>query len=1335
MTKFTLAAILAFALTSFLSAQSVVWNDEASQRRETQQIVPDSYRTMSVDFESLKAELLAAPREGTSMRNSNYSIQLPTPDGGRAGFNIVEESVMAPELQARYPDIRTFVGLGTGEYAGALINLDFTLKGFHAQVLMDGKSYYIDPIAPGDLNTYIIYTRESFYKGSSKIMPSCEPQDIGLPQPGNGGDVPPSGNKSSGDIDIEFPQVSNGTNLRTYDLALACTGEYAQFHGGTVPLVMSAMTTTMNRVNGIYRSDVCLRMLLIANNDDLIFLNSVTDGYTNNNGSAMLGENQAKVDLIIGSANYDIGHVFSTGGGGIAGLGVVCNNSNKARGVTGQGSPVGDPFDVDYVAHEMGHQWDADHTQNNSCNRVTSAAFEPGSASTIMGYAGICSPNLQSNSDPYFHNHSYNQIVAFSVAGSGNSCATITGASNSPPSITMPAGGFAIPKSTPFELTASATDPNGDPMTYCWEQYDLGPATAGGDPDLTNPSGDAPIFRTWPPAASSTRVFPRLSDLVNNTTVIGELLPTYARNLTFKLTVRDLWINGAVNDAQVAFDVAGNSGPFVVTTPNTPTTWDIGSNQTVSWNVANTTAAPVSCSSVNIYLSTDGGFTYPTLLVSNTPNDGSQSIVVPNLPTTQARIKVKASGNIFFDISNQNFTISEDTGPPANDAICSAISINCGDSLLGTNVNATPSSLGDPSCGSGTENDVFYKFNATAGNTYTIRVNGDNYDAILAIYSGFCSSTLTEIACADDGLSPGIAETIVFTPTEDLSIYIQTYDWSITEGDFYITLDCVFANDDPCDAQLITCGEIVNGSNVGATQSAIGSPICAGGSQNDIFYKIDAVGGVDYTVTVNGINYDGVLAAYTGSCSGTLTQLDCSDVGIGNNLVETINFSVGFNQTVYIQTYDWFSSGGEFVLSVSCANVPYDEPCEARNLTCGESFSGSSAGATQSSIGSPTCASGSQKDVFFKFTALANVPYSVTVNGDTYDGVLAAYSGACDGVLTQLDCSDFGLSSGIAETVDILVPTDQVILIQTYDYSSFGQSDFTITLNCPIPDNDDCADAIALSVNNAGACPANQVVGTTYGATASNPNACESGSADVYYVFNSGNNSEVIINLDGITATDLVLSVFESSCSAAAINCSINNPSTQISVTPFTTYYVRVHSFLTNSTGSFNICIEKVPPAVAAINGSITGWSANCAPRNVGIYLLNESTGVAYPMITTTLNVGGGFAIDGGANIAPGTYSIWVKVAGTLAITTENVVLSAGINAFSVGPVVRGDVNNNNGINILDYSAMSLAFGTAVGNPNYNLLADLNCDGAINILDVSILGLGFPQAGDPLPTP
>ena len=1331
MTKAILSTLIAFLVSTLLLGQSTQWTDIPDPKRADQQIVPASYRTMSVDFESLKAQLLEAPPEGTQVRNSNFSIQLPTPDGERAAFKIVEESVMEPGLQSRYPNMRTFIGIGTGDYANAKISLDFTLKGFHAQVLMGDKSFYIDPIAPGELNNYIVYTRESFFKNNTKYIPSCETDNIGLPQPGNAGEVPANGqNADSGDI--PFPQASNGTELRTYQLALACTGEYAQFHGGTVPLALSAMVTTMNRVNGIYRSELSLRMLLIANNDDLIFLNPITDGYSNNNGGAMLGENQTKVDAIIGSANYDIGHVFSTGGGGIASLGVVCNNSFKARGVTGQGSPIGDPFDVDYVSHEMGHQWDATHTQNNSCNRTSSSAFEPGSASTIMGYAGICSPNLQSNSDDHFHNHSYNQMRTYSVDGNGNSCATITDAINTPPVITMPSGGFFIPRSTPFELTASATDPNNDAMTYCWEQYNLGPATAAGDNNLTNPSGNAPIFRSWSPTSSPTRVFPRLSELVNNTTVIGELLPTYARDLTFKLTVRDLYINGAVNDAQISFDVAGNSGPFVVTSPNTAINWPGGSTQTVTWNVANTTASPVSCSNVSIYLSTDGGFTYPTLLVGSTPNDGSATVTLPSIVTSQARIKVKGNGNIFFDISNQNFSISE-SEPPANDAICNAITINCGDNLEGTTVNAIPSSLGEPSCTGGTENDVFYRFNATEGNTYTITVNGENYDGVLAIYSGSCFGTLTELACADDGLSQNIAETIEYTAEEDVQIYIQTYDWSSSEGDFTISLDCVFANNDPCDAQLVSCGETINGSTIGASESSIGSPSCTGGTPNDVFYVINAIAGVDYTVNVNGDNYDGVLAAYTGSCDGTLTELDCSDDGLSAGIAETITFSVTFNRAVLIHTYDWSSSGGEFTMTIDCASLPNDEPCDAQTLFCGVSINGTSSGATQSSLGSPTCTGGSQADVFYTFSAEPNTTYSITVNGDEFDGVLAAYSGACDGTLTQLDCSDDGLSSGIAETVEVTVNTQTQIILQVYDYFSIGLSDFTITLECPIPDNDDCADAIALTVNEPDDCTGNETVGSTSQSTPSNPDACENNSPDVYYSFNSGSNTEVIINLAAITATDLVLSVFEESCGSTAIFCSINtNQSPLIDVNPSTTYYVRIHSFTNSSTGTFNLCVESVAPDFATISGTVAGWNNSCAARGVEISMVDVGTGISYIGIASTLNPDGSFAINS-SDIIPGTYNILVKVDAGLARLLTNVVLSSGSNNINVPAVILGDLNNNNVVNVTDYSIMNAAFGSVNGDANFNFRADLNCNGAVNITDLSILGLAFGQGGDTLP--
>jgi hypothetical protein len=534
----TALSALFFALSVF--GQSPEWKTVQEPIRENRQIIPSSYELLGVDLDELKTYLLQAP-SGTGIlpKYSDFILSIPTPDGEMADFRITQTPVMAPELQERYPQIRTFTGQGTGAYAGALAKFDFTTKGFHAQILLSGKSYYIDPYSPEDLEIYLVYSREAFYASTDKSMPQCTVEDGHVSAPPAPEDWFDGTDPQGRPIPVlSQPQgidrTVNGSQLRTYALALACTGEYASFHGGTTTAVMSAFTTTMNRVNGLFERDLSLTMVMVADNDELINLNAATDPYTNSDVFALLEENQTVCDAEIGSANYDIGHVFGTSGGGVAYIQAVCDNSIKAGGVSSLPNPVGDPFDVDYVCHELGHQWGANHTQNNACNRSSGAAYEPGSASTIMGYAGICPPNLQFNSDDHFHNHSFNEMYSFSVLGSGNTCATTSSTGNIPPSLSVPTGGFFIPISTPFELTATATDPDDDELSYCWEQYDLGPATASGDANLTNPSGNAPIFRSWSPTSNPTRVFPRLSDLVNNTTVIGELLPTYSRDLTFR---------------------------------------------------------------------------------------------------------------------------------------------------------------------------------------------------------------------------------------------------------------------------------------------------------------------------------------------------------------------------------------------------------------------------------------------------------------------------------------------------------------------------------------------------------------------------------------------------------------------------------------------------------------------------------------------------------------------------------------------------------------------------------------------------------------------------------
>ncbi len=607
-------------------------------------IIPLQYKVIELDTALMRRLLREAPMEFSSDAfNNPAEILIPIPDGTYQKFKFWESPTMEQELQEKFPEIRTYTGQGIDD-PYATIKMDFTPHGFHAMILSPNGRVFIDPYSKGEKKYYTCYYSKDYIKQDSDFECEVYYHDDYIKPPFNFN---------------ESLLTPTGPQLRTYRLANAATGEYTQYHGGTVALGLAAVTTSVNRVNGVYEKELAIRMVLVANNNLIIYTNPSTDPYSNNNGSAMLSQNISNLNSVIGSANYDIGHVFSTGGGGIAYLGCVCT-SNKAGGVTGSPNPIGDPFDIDYVAHEMGHQFGANHTFNGnagSCagNRNASTAYEPGSGSTIMAYAGICgSQNLQSNSDAYFHTISFDEIVAYTNSGSGNSCAQLTNTGNNPPNITVPSGGFYIPKSTPFALRGTATDPNGDALTFCWEEFDLGPA---GDPN--SPSGDAPIMRSFTPSSSNVRYVPQLNDLINNTSTYGVLLPTYGRNLKFRLTVRDNRTGGGgVDWKQVNFVVDGNSGPFTVTSPNTNVTWAGLSEQTVTWNVANTNLAPVNCSSVRILLSTDGGFTFNDTILASTPNDGSETIAVPNIATTQARIKVEAVNNIFFDISNQNFTIT-----------------------------------------------------------------------------------------------------------------------------------------------------------------------------------------------------------------------------------------------------------------------------------------------------------------------------------------------------------------------------------------------------------------------------------------------------------------------------------------------------------------------------------------------------------------------------------------------------------------------------------------------------------------------------------------------------
>ena len=664
MKKGTLTLTLIFSLFISLAAYpDILWKSASSAQIKSlgEPDIPTSASLIKqLDLESMKALLLAAPDENS--QSPDVLVNIPWPDGSFRSFSVYRVPVIHPDLQKKYPGIHTFAGRGVEDVA-SVIRLDVTLQGFHAMVLCSEGAVFIDPYNRSTDRVYKVYYKSAALRSGHFSACGFDPEEE---------ENRVTAQKIRTDVEsnrrFSAAARSNGTVLKTYRTVVACTGEYAAFHGGNKPAVLSAIVTSLNRVSGVYELELAVRLTLVANNDTVIFLNANTDPYSNNSGGTMLGQNQQTMNSYIGFSNYDLGHVFSTGGGGIAGLGVVCNANSKGRGVTGSPSPVGDPFDIDYVAHEMGHQFGGNHTFNGnsgSCggNVNSSTAYEPGSGTTIMAYAGICPPqNTQNYSDAYFHSVSFDEIIDYITLSTGANCPVTTATGNTPPLITSTGGDHVIPLQTPFLLEGTANDPDGDTITYCWEQFDLGPSGAP-----SAPTGNAPAFRSFKPTVSPIRYFPRIQSIITNTVSLGEVLPTYGRDMTFRLTVRDNRANGGgvtYEDVPVTIEAYNTGAPFVVTTPNTAVAWIGGTSENVTWNVAGTDVSPVNSPLVDIYLSTDGGFTYPIPVAMGIPNTGQATITVPSVNTTKARIMVRGGGNVFFDISNINFSISTPVGNP-----------------------------------------------------------------------------------------------------------------------------------------------------------------------------------------------------------------------------------------------------------------------------------------------------------------------------------------------------------------------------------------------------------------------------------------------------------------------------------------------------------------------------------------------------------------------------------------------------------------------------------------------------------------------------------------------
>lgn len=615
-----------------------------------------AYRRVSLSTTALTSLLRQAPLEfSPNAWERRIILRLPIADGTLTRMAVVESPIMAATLAARYPEIKTYAAQGLDDPT-ITARFDWTPTGFHGIVLSPKGTVLIEPASVSDVENYIVYFQGDVTVGSGGCEVTTEEQEEAAARA-------TQVKKNSPAISA----VTSGSTLRTYRVAVAATADYTQaYGGGTVSGGLAAVTTTMNLVNAIYEREVAIRLTLVANNDAIIFTDTTTDGYTTDNTGALIGENQIKLDAVIGAANYDVGHVFDgriLGGGsfswqGLGSFGVVCVDGSKARGVDifRSVSPT-NIFAYYSAAHEFGHQFSARHTFNTTSGtcggqRSPASAYEPYNGSTIMAYRFACAPDDLRSLDTYFHNASIEQIVNFSTLASGNSCATQTGTGNNAP--TVDAGlSYTIPMGTPFTLTAAGGDVDGDAVTYAWEEFDLGTAA----PPHTD-DGSRPLFRSFAPVTSLSRTFPRLQDVLSGSATMGESLPTTTRTMNFRVTARDNRAGGGgVNSAATQVNVRADAGPFTVTQPASGANWATGSVQTVSWNVANTNNAPVSCANVRITLSTDDGSTFPIILAGNTPNDGSEAVTIPGTPTPAARIKVEGVGNIFFNIS-RSFTIS-----------------------------------------------------------------------------------------------------------------------------------------------------------------------------------------------------------------------------------------------------------------------------------------------------------------------------------------------------------------------------------------------------------------------------------------------------------------------------------------------------------------------------------------------------------------------------------------------------------------------------------------------------------------------------------------------------
>ncbi|WPO79896.1 reprolysin-like metallopeptidase [Flavobacterium sp. KACC 22761] len=638
---------------AFLTAQNNdLWQKISTNSALSKRInASDSDKYYKLNSELLQIKLASATGKGS--KNNTAEITVPNSSGILERFTVWESSNFEPGLQAKYPEIRSYEGSGLDDKS-AKIHFTVSPLGFQTMVFRSDKSTEFIEANPNDKTEYVLFSKKS---STSKSL-ICKTDDVLL---------------SNSNAGKTAKEASSAKIFKTIRLALSCTGEYTTFFGGTKAGALAGMNATLTRVNGVFNRDLAVKLILIDNNDAVIYTDATTDPYSNAStgaDGAWNQEVQTTLTNVIGNANYDIGHLFgASGGGGNAGcIGCVCTNpttnvplgKGSAYTSPSDAKPQGDTFDIDFVAHEFGHQLGANHTFSYDSEERTSVNVEPGSGSTIMAYAGVTGDyDIQDVSDDYF---AYVSIRQIQNTLTSKSCPVNTAITNNPPAINA-GSDYTIPIGTAFILTGTGSDPEGDSVTYTWEENDNATTTSGSTSIAYPTKPDGPLFRSVVPTANGTvRYMPKLDYVLQNRlTTTWESVSSIARTLHFTLTGRD---NAAQGSAQTFTDdmvvnVVSTAGPFVVTShTNDNVSWWQGLPETVTWDVKNTNLLPGS-STVNIKLSTDGGLTFPITLVSNTANDGSETIVLPtSVPSSKnCRILIEPTGNIFYAINSKAFAV------------------------------------------------------------------------------------------------------------------------------------------------------------------------------------------------------------------------------------------------------------------------------------------------------------------------------------------------------------------------------------------------------------------------------------------------------------------------------------------------------------------------------------------------------------------------------------------------------------------------------------------------------------------------------------------------------